>query len=129
MKKLKELLQETNLWANRKFGDPLPTVEDYKKAYNEKNNLVSEAKKLEQVYLDKLHQLTQRNNHTDARVFLSIMMGNKKLEKFYKAMSELLDVFGGYGPELNKLNQKMEKELYKAIKKYYLNSAEVIGLL
>ena len=44
-------------------------------------------------------------------------------------MYELNDVFGGYGPELSKLNQKMEKELYKAIKKYYSNSAEVIGLL
>ena len=92
-------------------------------------DILTEKKKMQQVYLDKLHQLTQRNNHTDARVFLSIMMGNKKLEKFYKAMHELNDVFGGYGPELSKLNQKMEKELYKSIKKYYLNSAEVIGLL
>ena len=91
--------------------------------------ILTEKKKFQQVYLDKLHSLTQRNNHTDARVFLSVMMGNKKLEKFYKAMKELNDVFGGYGSELSKLNQKMEKELYKAIKKYYLNSAEVIGLL
>ena len=44
-------------------------------------------------------------------------------------MMELRDVFGGYGPELSKLNQKMEKELYKQIKKKYANSAEVIGLL
>ena len=92
-------------------------------------DILTEKKKMQTVYLTKLHQLTQRNNHTDARVFLSVMMGNKKLEKFYKAMSELNDVFGGYGPELSKLNQKMEKELYKSIKKYYLNSAEVIGLL
>ena len=99
-----------------------------KEILNEKQQL-NEKKKFQQVYLDKLHSLTQRNNHTDARVFLSVMMGNKKLEKFYKAMSELNDVFGGYGPELSKLNQKMEKELYKAIKKTYLNSAEVIGLL
>ena len=91
--------------------------------------ILTEKKKFQQVYLDKLHSLTQRNNHTDARVFLSVMMGNKKLEKFYKAMSELNDVFGGYGPELSKLNQKMEKELYKQIKKKYTNSAEVIGLL
>ena len=34
---------------------------------------------------------------------------DKKLTKFYKAMKELNDVFGGYGPELSKLNQKMEK--------------------
>tara|TARA_Y100000310_G_scaffold318188_1_gene371957 strand:- start:789 stop:1094 length:306 start_codon:yes stop_codon:yes gene_type:complete len=39
MKKLKELLKETNLWKNRKFGDPLPTVQDYKNAYNKKYNV------------------------------------------------------------------------------------------
>ena len=92
-------------------------------------NILLEKKEFQQVYLDKLNSLTQRNNHTDARVFLSVMMGNKKLEKFYKAMYELNDVFGGYGPELSKLNQKMEKELYKAIKKYYSNAKEIIGAL
>ena len=91
--------------------------------------ILTEAKKLDQKYLDKLHLLTQNNNHTEARIYLSMMLQNKKLRKFYAAMMELRDVFGGYGPELSKLNQKMEKELYKAIKKYYLNSAEVIGLL
>ena len=91
--------------------------------------ILTEAKKLDQKYLDKLHLLTQNNNHTEARIYLSMMLQNKKLRKFYTAMMELRDVFGGYGPELSKLNQKMEKELYKAIKKYYLNSAEVIGLL
>ena len=92
-------------------------------------NILLEKKEFQQVYLDKLNSLTQRNNHTDARVFLSVMMGNKKLENFYKAMHELNDLFGGYGPELSKLNQKMEKELYKAIKKYYSNAKEIIGSL
>ena len=92
-------------------------------------NILLEKKEFQQVYLDKLHSLTQRNNHTDARVYLSVMMGNKKLENFYNAMSDLRDVFGGYGPELSKLNQKMEKELYKAIKKYYSNAKEIIGAL
>ena len=92
-------------------------------------NILLEKKEFQQVYLDKLNSLTQRNNHTDARVFLSVMMGNKKLENFYKAMSDLRDVFGGYGPELSKLNQKMEKVLYQDIKKKYANSAEIIGLL
>ena len=40
--KLKKLLQETNLWANRKFGDKLPTVADYKEAYNKKHNIEEE---------------------------------------------------------------------------------------
>ena len=91
--------------------------------------ILTEAKKLDQKYLDKLHLLTQNNNHTEARIYLSMMLQNKKLRKFYTAMMELRDVFGGYGPELSKLNQKMEKELYKAIKKYYSNAKEIIGSL
>ena len=127
--KLKKLLKETNLWTNRKFGDPLPTVDDYKKAYNEKNNLVSEARKLDQKNLDKIHKFTQNNNHTEARIHLATLMGSDKLYRFYNAMEVLNDIFNGDGPEQTKLKQKMEKELYKAIKKAYLNSAEVIGLL
>ena len=92
-------------------------------------DILTEAKKLDQKYLDKIHKLTQRNNHTQARIFLSVMIENKKLIKFYNAMMELNDVFGGYGSELNKLNQKMEKVLYKDIKRKYANSAEIIGLL
>ena len=57
------------------------------------------------------------------------MMRDRKLTKFYKAMKELNDVFGGYGSELSKLNQKMEKELYRQIKKQFKNSKEIIGAL
>ena len=60
--------------------------------------------------MDKLHLLTQNNNHTEARIHLSMMLQNKKLRKFYTAMMELRDVFGGYGPELNKLNQIASKK-------------------
>ena len=44
-------------------------------------------------------------------------------------MYELNDVFGGYGPELSKLNQMMEKELYKDIKRNYSNAKDIIGSL
>ena len=92
-------------------------------------DILTEKKKLDQRFLDDIHKMTQSNNHTLARFQLSKYMGNKKLSKFYAAMEQLNDVFGGYGPELSKLKQKMEKELYKAIQKTYLNSAEIIGLL
>ena len=36
---------------------------------------------------------------------------------------------GGYGGELNKLNQKMEKVLYKEIQRNYSNAKEIIGSL
>ena len=99
-----------------------------KEILNEKQQL-NEKKKLDQRFLNQIHKMTQSNNHTLARFQLAKYMGNNKLSKFYAAMEQLNNVFGGYGPELSKLNQKMEKELYKAIKKTYLNSAEVIGLL
>ena len=99
-----------------------------KKLLNEKQQL-NEKKELDSRFIKDIAKMTDRNNHTLARFQLAKYMGNSKLSKFYTAMEQLNDVFGGYGPELSKLNQKMEKELYKAIKKYYLNSAEVIGLL
>ena len=37
MIKLKKLLKETITWNNRKFGERLPTLSDYKKAHDEKN--------------------------------------------------------------------------------------------
>ena len=35
MIKLKKLLKESLTWNNRKFGERLPTMADYKKAHNE----------------------------------------------------------------------------------------------
>ena len=35
MIKLKKLIKESLTWNNRKFGDRLPTMADYKKAHNE----------------------------------------------------------------------------------------------
>ena len=34
--KLKDLLKEST-WSNRKFGEPLPTMADYKKSLNKEN--------------------------------------------------------------------------------------------
>ena len=92
-------------------------------------DILTEAKKLDQKALDKIHKFTQRNNHTEARIFLSTMMGNEKLHKFYTAMNQLNDVFRGYPPELSKLNQKMEKELYKQLKRSFANADIIIDAL
>ena len=41
--KLNKLIKEST-WANRKFGEPLPTMEDYKKAHEGKLNEVDYSK-------------------------------------------------------------------------------------
>ena len=92
-------------------------------------NILLEKKELEPRYVKMVIFHTRNNNHTGARIFLSAQMKNDKLKKFYKAMNDLNDVFGGYGPELSKLNKKMEKELYKSIQKTFSNADEIIGVL
>ena len=92
-------------------------------------DILTEKKKFDQKYLNQVHKYTQSNNHTQARIFLTHMMKEKKLLKFYNAMRELNDVFGGYGPELSKLNQKMEKQLYQHLKHQFSNAKEIIGVL
>ena len=94
--------------------------------------ILTEAKKLDQKHLDKLNMMTQANNHLKARIYLSLLIEGHKKGNFYKywnAASEINIVFGHTPPELSKLNQKMEKRLYKEIKKRFANSAEIIGLL
>ena len=74
-------------------------------------------------------QMTDRNNHTEARWEIAKRLKNKKLEKFYQAMSMLNDVFGGYGPELSKLNTKMEKELYRQLVRTFKNYDDIYNAL
>ena len=92
-------------------------------------DIITEKKKMGEKGLLSTKRMTDKNQHTENRKMLSKLMKNKKLVKFYSAMDELNDVFGGYGPELSKLNQKMEKELYKSIRNYFANAEEIIGLL
>ena len=87
---------------------------------NEKKQL-NEKKELPTNGITKIHTLTQRNNHTEARRLLSSWMGNHKLMSFYEAMETLNKVFNGFPPELSKLNSKMEKELYRQLIRAYKN--------
>ena len=92
-------------------------------------NILLEKREFDSKYVQKVNKMTDKNDHTEARIFLSMMLRNKKLEKFYRAMKELNDVFGGYGSELSKLNQKMEKQLYQHLKHQFTNAKEIIGAL
>ena len=92
-------------------------------------NILLEKKEFKKPFLEKLKFLTQRNDHTEARIYLSTMMQNKKLEMFYKAMKQLNNVFGGYGAELSKLNAKMEKELYRQLLRTYKNYDDIYNAL
>ena len=126
MIKLKKLIKEST-WKTRKFGDPLPTMEDYKVAYEKKQ--LNEKKELSSANIKDIAKMTNKNNHTWARYQLSGLMGNDKLKKFYNAMEDLNDVFNGFGPELSKLNKKMEKEFVKSLKMTFSNADEIYKVM
>ena len=94
-------------------------------------NILLEKKELDSTHIEKISKMTDRNDHLGARTYLSYLLGGTKgkLRQYYDAASQINVVFGHTPPELSKLNQKMEKEFYKAIKKKFANSAEIIGLL
>ena len=93
MKKLKELLKETNLWKDRKFGDKLPTVQDYKDAYNKKHNITEsnidskEWKKIKYEIEDKIDELVKLGE--DYAVFQSAKYTSKTLKKIQKLWKSL----------------------------------------
>ena len=92
-------------------------------------NLVTEKKEMGEKGLESVKRMTDKNQHTENRIMLSNLMGNKKLVKFYKAMAELNDVFNGYPPAASKLNQMMEKELYRQLNRTYSNYEEIYKAL
>ena len=93
-----------------------------------KQNL-NEKKELSAHLVKQIAQFTDRNNHTEARVQLSLWMGWKKGIKFYKAMMDINDVFRGYPPAASKLNQMMEKELYREMLRTWSNYDDIYNSL
>ena len=127
MIKLKKLLKESYVWE-RKFGEKLPTLADVQKK-KLKEDLLTEKKELSSANIKDIAKMTNKNNHTWARYQLSGLMGNDKLKKFYNAMEDLNDVFNGFGPELSKLNKKMEKEFVKSLKMTFSNADEIYKVM
>ena len=105
----------------------IPTITE--QLEKEFGKLLTEGKEMPSNSVKKIAKLTDRNNHTEARRLLSSWMGNDRLMSFYEAMETLNKVFRGYPKELSRLNQKMEKELYKHIKRTWLNYKDIIGAL
>jgi len=94
--------------------------------------LLLERRDLDPKIIKKIAKMTDRNDHLGARTFLSYQIEGHNRGNFFKywnAASEINVVFGHTPPELNRLNQKMEKRLYKAIKQRFGNAGEIIGAL
>jgi hypothetical protein len=104
--KLKDLLKES-VWGKRVFGDKLPTVADYKEAYNKKHNIEEESlneykeneDELESALMDAhiglgtaqrnlLIELT-RQKHGDAETVPNASVANKQIQKVKQEFKKL----------------------------------------
>ena len=94
-------------------------------------NILLEKKDLDSKHIEKISKMTDRNDHLGARTYLSYLLGGTKgkLRQYYDAASQINVVFGHTPPELSKLNQKMEKELYRQLYRKYSNYDEIYDAL
>ena len=105
------------------------TKQRLKEIIKEEIQKLNEKKELDSKTIQAVAKMTQSNAHTHARIELSQALRNKRMEKAYRALYELGDYLGGYGPELAKVNTKMEKELYRQLLRTYSNYDEIYNAL
>ena len=89
-------------------------------------HILTEKKDLHQVHIDKIATLTDRNNHTKARMFLAQMVGDKKLVKMYDHINEL----SLYLRDMSKLNvarDRLDKELFRQAERKFSNFKDIDG--
>ena len=87
-------------------------------------NILSEKKELNKVHIDKIAALTDRNNHTKARMFLAQMIGDKKLVSMYGHIFEL----SLYLRDMSKLNvarDRLDKELFRQAERKFSNFKDI----
>ena len=129
--KVKITFRVTNNGKNYKEGDELEKTTDQMVKLNSDEiteGQLNEKKKMDQKYLDKVHKLTQHNNHTESRILVAKLVGDKKLMKAYEGLKAVQD-YMGRANEIIKPRTYLDLKLKDAIGRKFLNSAEIWGLL
>ena len=91
--------------------------------------LLPEKKELGSAYIEKIRMLTQRNNHTMARLELAKLVGSKQHIKFYQGIMDIQDVVGSLPRGLSMVRNDMEKPFMNLLKKTYSNFDIIYGVL
>ena len=90
---------------------------------------IVERKELGGAFIDRIYDMTDRNDHNGARLQLAKLAKSKYHEKFYQAISDLHDLYGSMPPELIKLRNKMEPKFMKHLKNTFSNYDAIHGAL
>ena len=87
-------------------------------------SLLLEKQELPQNVVDKIANLTDYNNHNEARLVLAKQMGLKNLVKGYEAIMVLHDMFRQMN-EMMAARQKLDKMLMTAAERKYSNYQDI----
>ena len=87
-------------------------------------DLIKEGKELDSKTIQKVAALTDRNNHTESRMLLAKVMGDKKLFTAYKSIQTLQD-FIGRANETNVVRNYLDLRLKNALSKKFSNFDEI----
>ena len=100
--KLNKLVKESVTWANRKFGERLPTMEDYQEAHDKKLNETLPQFPREWKGLEKAEK-----NYTKAVLTLGKAIG--KVDK--KAAKEVVGLYRTLSASMEKYKDLLSKEI------------------
>ena len=90
-------------------------------------DLITEGKELDQKTIDKIAALTDRNNHTEARIVLAkTLPGSAKIVKAYEAI-DTIHMFLGRANETNVARDALDKILFAKAKAVYTNFSGIWG--
>ena len=87
-------------------------------------HILTEKKDLHQVHIDKIAVMTDRNNHTKARMFLAQMIGDKKLVSMYGHIFEL-SLYLRDMCKLHDVRNRLDKELFRQAQRKFSNFKDI----
>jgi len=90
---------------------------------------ISEKKKVSSAMIQKFAQMTDQNQHTEVRVQLAKVVGDKDLIKKYEKLSKDQDKAGSLTGPLQKTRQQLDKELMSKARDEISNVRDVFRAL
>ena len=124
MIKLKELIKENKFAWQRKFGEPLPTIEDTTRKHKGIQK-ISEKKELGGAIINKIDRMTDANQHTEARMTLAREV-DKKLWKAYEGLNTVQNYLRRAN-ETNLAREALDRKLFAKAKKVYSDYSIIMG--
>ena len=90
------------------------------------DEIIQEGKKtLSDKIVKEIQELTDSNNHAEARILICKEMKYKKLLLAFEGVNNIHEYYGNLTSELNKIRNDLDKVLFKQIKKDLSNGQEV----